>query len=50
MQAMDEEPQLLARCRDRFMIQTIAVAPAKESLSHSDLVRNKLSAPLRPSC
>ncbi|KAF9781609.1 hypothetical protein BJ322DRAFT_233003 [Thelephora terrestris] len=37
LQAMEEEPPLLARCKDKFMVQTVTITPGKEALPHSDI-------------
>lgn len=41
MLAMEEEPPLGAKCKDKFMIQSITITPEKKALSLSDLVSNK---------
>lgn len=38
LQAMEEEPPLLAKCKDKFMVQSVALPPGKEALTQPDIV------------
>jgi hypothetical protein len=39
LQAMKEEPPLNAKCKDKFLIQTMLIPPEKSTLPPHDLVR-----------
>ncbi|SRR6266702_1940675 len=39
LQAMKEEPPLNAKCKDKFLIQTMLIPPEKATLPLHDLVR-----------
>ena len=39
LQAMKEEPPLNAKCKDKFLIQTMLIPPEKGALPLHDLVR-----------
>ena len=39
LQAMKEEPPLNAKCKDKFLIQTMLIPPEKAALALHDLVR-----------
>jgi vesicle-associated membrane protein-associated protein A len=39
LQAMKEEPPLNAKCKDKFLIQTMLIPPEKSALPPHDLVR-----------
>lgn len=39
LQAMKEEPPLPAKCKDKFLIQSTAITPERESMSLQDIVR-----------
>ena len=39
LQAMKEEPPLNAKCKDKFVIQSMLIPPEKAGMSLRDLVR-----------
>ena len=39
--AMEEEPPLAAKCKDKFMVQSITITPEKKNLPLSDIVSNQ---------
>lgn len=40
LQAMKDEPPLNAKCKDKFLIQSTAITPEKETMSLQDIVRS----------
>lgn len=42
LQAMKEEPPLNAKCKDKFLIQSMLIPPEKAAISLHDLVRHFL--------
>ena len=40
LQAMKEEPPLNAKCKDKFLVQSTAISPDKETMSLHDFVRD----------
>lgn len=43
LQAMKVEPPLDAKCRDKFLVQSVEITPDKEFLDQSASVRRSLS-------
>jgi hypothetical protein len=42
LQAMKEEPPLNAKCKDKFLIQSMLIPPEKVAVPLHDLVRRSL--------
>jgi hypothetical protein len=49
LQALDEDPPSAAKCKDKFLIQTMTITPEKETLPHAEIVRSH-SLPFLASC
>jgi hypothetical protein len=48
LQAMKEEPPLNAKCKDKFLIQSMLIPPEKAAIPLHDLVRRVLLKPFCP--
>ena len=48
LQAMKEEPPLNAKCKDKFLIQSMLIPPEKAAIPLHDLVRHFLPKPGSP--
>lgn len=46
LQAMKEEPPLNAKCKDKFLIQSMSIPPEKAAIPLHDLVRHFLYMPV----
>jgi hypothetical protein len=46
LQAMKEEPPLNAKCKDKFLIQSMLIPPEKAAIPLHDLVRPFLHIPV----
>jgi hypothetical protein len=44
LQAMKEEPPLAAKCKDKFLIQSTFITPAKETMNLKEIVRGFFSS------
>jgi hypothetical protein len=44
LQAMKEEPPLAAKCKDKFLIQSTFITPAKETMNLKEIVRDPFSS------
>lgn len=47
--AMEEEPPLAAKCKDKFMVQSVTITPERKTLPLSDIVSDR-SLPLLTVC
>lgn len=44
---MKEDPEPGAKCRDKFLVQSVGITPERESRSLPELVRHPWLAPVR---
>lgn len=46
LQPMKEDPPLSVKCKDKFLVQSTAISPSKESIPLNELVRGRLTIPV----